>query len=183
MNAIRVRGVDFNRLPGHLALRAVLDSESRKEAVSTLKDAGVAAAIHVLVADPSGSTSIEASSLDLVVTDAAGGRITHANHFCFPHAQGVPVTAPARDSVVRLERVNELMDLSSKKEIPDRVMLESMLKDEYNAPFGINKAGSMDQPLRTLFSIVMELNSRSARVRFGRPTDGAETVALCPERL
>ncbi|KAI1617660.1 putative acyl-coenzyme A:6-aminopenicillanic-acid-acyltransferase 40 kDa form [Exophiala viscosa] len=182
LNAIRVKGVDFNRLPGHLALRAVLDSKSRKEAVNVLKEAGVAAAIHILVADPSGSTSIEASSRDLVVTDAVGGRITHSNHFCWPHAQGVPVTVAAPDSLVRLERVNELMDSVSKGGTPDRLMLESMLNDEYNAPFGINKAGNVEQPLRTLFSIVMELSSRSARVRFGRPTDDAETVALCPEQ-
>ncbi|KAK4937280.1 hypothetical protein LTR10_022037 [Elasticomyces elasticus] len=183
LNAIRVKGVDFNRLPGHLALRAVLDSKSRQEAVNILKDTGVAAAIHILVADPSGSSSIEASSLDLVVMDAVGGRITHSNHFCFPHAQGVPMTAAAVDSVVRLERVNELVNLVSKERSPDSVMLEGILQDEYNAPFGINKAGSVEQPLRTLFSIVMELNSRSARVRFGRPTDDAESVMLCPERL
>lgn len=49
LNAIRVSGVDFQRLPCHLALRTCLESNSMEEAVGALAKAGVASACHILV--------------------------------------------------------------------------------------------------------------------------------------
>ena len=49
LNAIKAPGVDFQRLPCHLALRTCLESTSTEEAVVALAKAGVASACHILV--------------------------------------------------------------------------------------------------------------------------------------
>src|SRR5258706_5549345 len=54
LNAIRARGVDFSRLPVHLALRCLLNSTSKAAAIARLEKVGVASACHILVADREG---------------------------------------------------------------------------------------------------------------------------------
>lgn len=49
LNAIRCRGVDRSKLPIHFALRTVLESSSRDEAVAKIKAAGAAGSGHILV--------------------------------------------------------------------------------------------------------------------------------------
>ena len=49
LNAARAKGVDFGKSPRHLALERCLNSNSRAEAVETLRSAGGA---KILVADP-----------------------------------------------------------------------------------------------------------------------------------
>lgn len=49
LNAIRCRGVDRSKLPIHFALRTVLESKSRDEAVEKIKNAGAAGSGHILV--------------------------------------------------------------------------------------------------------------------------------------
>ncbi|CAK7223397.1 hypothetical protein SCUCBS95973_005164 [Sporothrix curviconia] len=170
LNAIRVRGVDFTRLPGHLALRAVLDSTTRAEALSILHEAGVAAAIHILVADKIGATSIEASVRDLVLRDTGidGPRLAHSNHFIYPHDERVPLMVIPDESIQRVQRAVVLMDEEATKlgSGPHPLTFESILEDESNGPFGINKAGTEAEPLRTLFSIVMDLDKKQATARF-----------------
>ncbi|KAL1913782.1 hypothetical protein Sste5344_000049 [Sporothrix stenoceras] len=183
LNAVRVRGVDFGRLPGHLALRAVLDSTSRTDALATLKRSGVAAAIHILVADATGATSIEASARDLVLrdTDLDGPRLAHSNHFLHPHDERVPLMVTPDESVQRVQRAAALMEAEAARVYgPGLTMFEKILEDENNGPLGINKAGTNAEPLRTLFSIVMDLDKRVATARFGRPTAQSERLLLYP---
>ena len=52
LNAIRCRGVDRSKLPIHFALRTVLESNSRDEAVKKIKSVGAAGSGHILVSDP-----------------------------------------------------------------------------------------------------------------------------------
>jgi isopenicillin-N N-acyltransferase-like protein len=180
LNAIRVRGVDFTRLPAHLALRKVLDSTSRHEAVEAIRKAGVAAAIHILVADMSGISSIEASSVDLVIHELINGKIAHANHFLFPHALKGNSDVP--ESVERMKRMTVLIEKLGDGVPLAMEPLERILEDEHNAPFGINKAGNLKEPLRTLLSIVMDLKSKSAHLRCGRPKKGSEVILLNPDK-
>lgn len=181
LNAIRVRGVEFGRLPGHLALRAVLDSMSRADALATLEKAGVAAAIHILVADATGATSIEASAHDLVLrdTDVDGPRLAHSNHFLHRHDEQVPLMVIPDESVKRVQRAVALMEYEAEKDDgPMPTTIEKILEDEDNGPFGINKAGTEAEPLRTLFSIVMDLDRKLATARFGRPAAQSERLLL-----
>lgn len=186
LNAIRVRGVDFSRLPCHLALRVVLDSASRADAVSALHKAGVAAAIHILVADHTGATSIETSSHALVLrdTEANGPRLAHSNHFLYSHDERVPLMVVPDESIRRVQRAAALMeDEAETGSGPDFSTLERILEDEDNGPYGINKAGTNLQPLRTLFSIVMDLGKRQATARVGRPHALSMRLLLDPCRL
>ena len=187
LNAIRVRGVDFSRLPGHLALRAALDSKSRADALAVLHEAKVAAAIHILIADCTGATSVEASARDLVLrdTDADGPRLAHSNHFIYPHDERVPLMVIPDESIRRVQRTAALMSAAAAKtgDCPEPSSLEAILEDEDNGPFGINKAGTEAEPLRTLFSITMDLDRKQATARFGRPTALSTRLLLDPCRL
>lgn len=176
LNAIRSRGVDFNRLPGHLALRAILDCTTREEAVALLEREGVASAMHILIADASGSTSIESSSLDLVKIESKEGKLAHTNHFLEPHAAGV--TPPFfKDSFARMDRVTKLMLDNGTNQI-SKELIETILQDEDDYPSAINRAATTEVPAATLFSIVMDVVGRQAWVKIGRPTAPEEEFYL-----
>ncbi|CAK7263011.1 hypothetical protein SEPCBS119000_000266 [Sporothrix epigloea] len=184
LNAIRVRGVDFSRLPGHLALRVVLDSTSRADAIRALRKAGIAAAIHILVADPTGATSIEASCHALVLRDTEdnGPRLAHSNHFLYQHDERVPLMVVPDESIRRVQRATALMEVQAAAagSGPDIATFEKILEDQDNGPFGINKAGTESLPLRTLFSIVMDLDKKQAIARVGRPNALSARLLLDP---
>jgi isopenicillin-N N-acyltransferase like protein len=62
LNAIAAKGVDFDKVPCHLALRSVLDSGSRGEAVERLRRLGVASSCHIQIADREcGAVGLEVS--------------------------------------------------------------------------------------------------------------------------
>jgi len=84
LNAITAKGVSFTKLPCHLALRTVLESSSREEAIATLEKSGVASACHILVADKTGGTGLECSSEDIMRLEMnERGVVAHTNHlFC-----------------------------------------------------------------------------------------------------
>ena len=184
LNAIRAKGVDFNRLPAHLALRAALDSHSKAEAVARLEKSGVAAAAHILIADATGGTSMECSFLDVVKMEMRDGRIAHSNHFLVPHAPGVTDPLPLLDSKERMVRATELLALASELEKPLTMQtMERILEDEKGLPGAINRMSSSASPSATLFSIVMELTTKTASVKIGRPTQCQGVVLLKPLEL
>jgi isopenicillin-N N-acyltransferase-like protein len=184
LNAIRARGVDYDRLPVHLAMRVALESTSRQEAIARLEKAGVAAAVHFLIADGTGATSIECSHKDLVEIEPRDGRVCHSNHFLVPHVDGVFDTVFGPDSLDRVVRAKELMDRAAESEKPPAVQtFEKILEDEQGYPGAINRAASDKSPNATLFGVVMELNAKEAKVRIGRPTQCKGTVLLSPLSL
>ena len=71
MNAIRVLGVNETGLPVHLGMRVALESRSAEEAVGKLREAGMAASAHLMVADPEMAYSCEftASTFDIIRPD------------------------------------------------------------------------------------------------------------------
>jgi isopenicillin-N N-acyltransferase-like protein len=185
INAIRARGVDFARLPVHLAIRAALDSPSAAEALTVLDRAGVASAVHLLIGDATGATSVEYSHLDIVKFEMEDGRIAHSNHFVVPHAQGVQPASFSRDSLERIVRARELLaeaEAGMEKK-PTVGMLERMLEDEEGLPGAINRVATERSPSATLFGIVMDLRERRAWVRVGRPTECKGVLTLNPVAL
>ena len=181
LNAIRVKGVDFTRLPGHLALRAVFDSTSRAEAINVLEKSGVAAAINILVADATGSTSIECSALDMIKLEMKDGKVAHSKHFLAEHRPGVKDNIFLKDSMSRIQRMKTLLDSASATEKPPTIKAaQRILEDEQGFPTAINRKSSAGNPSSTLFSIVMDLTSKMAIVKLGRPTAPDEVIALQP---
>ena len=184
MNAIRAPGVNFSALPAHLANRVVLESSSRAEAISRLRSLGVAAAVHILIADTTGATSLEASAVDLVKLEMKKGQIAHSNHFLATHSSDVRDAVFFPDSRLRMARMSDLLGTAA-TQLTDPTeaiaAVEKMLDDEDGFPTAINRKSSPGSPSSTLFSIVMNLDNKTAVVRLGRPTECEGRYFLKPK--
>ncbi|KAL8775276.1 MAG: hypothetical protein Q9209_000283 [Squamulea sp. 1 TL-2023] len=177
LNAIRAKGLDFSKLPCHLALRRCLDSNSRAEAVAALQSAGVASSCHILIADPKGGTGVECSSDDIVLLPMCdNGMIIHTNHFVKDHP-GVEEKVQLKDTNARIVRVSEIIKTAE----PGIGSIRRLLDDEDGYPISINRQRTNDSTIATLFSVIMNLNERCADVRLGRPTTAEQDFKLQPD--
>ena len=183
LNAIKVRGVTYQRLPCHLALRTCLESLSAEEAVATLERAGVASACHILVADAESAIGLECSHIDIERLTPEQGVLTHTNHYIKPH-HGVVDLMALKDSPTRFKRLDQLVQKQTERFNNTRsVALEdirSLLKDEEGYPTAICRSRTDDNPLATLFNIVMDLKNRRAEIVVGKPSSGEEFLYLVP---
>ncbi|KAI1078566.1 acyl-coenzyme A:6-aminopenicillanic acid acyl-transferase-domain-containing protein [Whalleya microplaca] len=175
LNAIKCRGVDPSKLPIHFALRTVLESRSRREAVERIKSIGVAGSGHILVGDETGSTGLECTSIwvkELLMNDE--GRVYHSNHLILDKSD---VLEPPwlEDSHVRLKRIQEL---TSEISNPSTGTIFDVFKDTEGYPAAINRRQEGVATSQTLFNIVMDLTSKSAQVTFGRPSEYSEQMIL-----
>ena len=182
LNAIRALGVDFQQLPCHLALRSCLESSSVQDAVTIIRESGVAAACHILVADAKKAVGLECSHVDMVEL-LTHGILTHTNNFIKRHA--VEDKQALADSPVRLRRINELIDKQREQlHGTDPLKTEdirSLLEDDENFPTAICRSKTEDSTVATLFNIVMDLTKRKAEVIVGKPSQrGAEIFCLIP---
>ena len=180
LNAIRAFGVDFKRLPCHLALRACLESETAGQAMATLRKSGVASACHILVGDTHEAFGLECTSIDIIQLHTRGV-LTHTNHLIVPH-RGVEDKMALKDSRARLERINDLVDRGlASDSLPRSETIRAWLADEDNSPSSICRAKTENSSIATLFSIIIDLEERSAEVKLGRPSrSDAEIVNLAP---
>ena len=179
LNAIRARGIDMEKLPVHLALRACLDCDSWGHALGTLQRAGVASACHILVADASGGIGLECSDQDIVMLLMSDeGLLTHTNHFVETHP-GVVDSMQLKDSPGRLDRINDLV----KSTQPDINQIAKLLEDEEDFPTSICRERTEDSTVATLFSIVMDLGKTRAEVKLGRPCKPEEVIELNPSEI
>lgn len=179
LNAIQAKGVDFGKLPCHLALRTVMNSKSRAEAMQALRNAGVASACHIQIADANtGGVGLECTASDIVEMSAINGICTHSNHLVETHVIQDKRMLP--DSPFRLERIQELIGGKEKSSATSISDLSDMLKDEKNFPAAICRARTENSSLQTLFSIVMDLSKGYAKVKMGRPTENGEGLELRP---
>lgn len=181
MNAIRTRGVNTSYLPAHLALRTVLESNSRFAAIEKLKKLGVASSVHFLVADQTGSTGLECTTKGILeIPMDAGGIVVHANNLTLEHP-GVDEPPWLEDSPIRTRRIAELVGtMKSGKGSPSYDQLFEVFKDETGYPASINRCQVEGCETQTLFNIIMDMSARKATVTFGRPTDIAERLELVP---
>ncbi|KAJ9664537.1 hypothetical protein H2198_000188 [Neophaeococcomyces mojaviensis] len=176
LNAIAARGVAFDKLPCHLALRTALESTSLQEARTKLTKAGVASACHITVADvEEGSIGFENTAFDQVELEMVDGMNTHSNHLTRPH--GVNDMLMLTDSPFRLDRIRELLAEVGE---PTVKKLRDVLKDQKNGPGSICRSPTEKSTTQTLFSIVMDLQNRMAVVKMGKPTEGGEEFELNP---
>ena len=183
LNALKARGVSYEKLSCHLALRTVMESTSREAAIATLEKSGVASACHILVADATGGTGLECSSDDLVKLEMnREGTVTHTNHYVMEHKESVIEAADwLHDTRFRLNTINSLLN-GAKEEEPTPALAAKFLKDETEGDGAAicrsSKPGKDD--LATLFSIIMDLGSKRASVAVGRPVSPTEMVILSP---
>ncbi|KAI4719062.1 AAT-domain-containing protein [Aureobasidium sp. EXF-10727] len=168
LNAIRAKGMDKTRMPCHLGLRLVLESNSRKEAVEALQKHGIASSCHMLIADSYGSVGLEWSYKDLQVLEMNGkSQVFHSNHYLVPHL-GVTDTVWLEDSKFRIKRIQEICDELGQS--PTMAEIQALFRDEKNYPYAICRAEEEGNHSGTLFNIVMDLKAKKASVILGRPT-------------
>lgn len=183
LNALKAHGVSYKKLPCHLALRTVMESSSREAAVDALEKAGVASACHILVADATGGTGLECSSEDLLKLEMnREGIVIHTNHYVLKHKESV-IEAPdwLPDTRFRLSRISQLLN-GAKEEEPSVEVAAMLLKDETEGDGAAicRSAKSAKDNLQTLFSIVMDLGNKKARVAVGRPSSSTDMLILDP---
>ncbi|KAF4770467.1 hypothetical protein HAV15_013060 [Penicillium sp. str.  len=181
LNAIKVPGYNLSRLPVHLALRSVLDSQSADDAARWLQEIGIAASAHILIADKGKAFGLEstAETIRIIGMDKEN-RIVHANHLLLEHDGPVDAGWLA-DSPPRQQRIQQLNSEfgSSTDREPDATDITHILDDHDGFPFSICRYE--EGPLgmdATLFSIVMELRGRTATVYLGRPCQPEEVILL-----
>ncbi|KAK5087172.1 hypothetical protein LTR05_004343 [Lithohypha guttulata] len=178
LNAIAAKGVSFDKLPCHFALRIVLESTSLQEAKQKLNKAGLASACHITVADAeTGSIGFENTAVDQIELHMKDGLNMHTNHITVQRP-GVEDKGMLADSPFRLERIEELLKSAGPE--PSMQQLRDILKDDKNSPCAINRSPTEKATIQTLFSIVMDLQNRCAVVKMGRPTEGGEELELRP---
>lgn len=184
LNAIRAQGVDFQRLPCHLALRTCLESSSTEEAVVALRKAGVASACHILVADSASAIGLECSHFDIMELATEQGVLTHTNHYIqLQHGKELMML---KDSPTRFQRIDQLVREQNERLHESGVLgledIRSLLKDEKNHPTAICRSRTDDSSVATLFNIVMDLQNRKAEVVTGKPSLSAEILYLIPRQ-
>lgn len=175
LNAIKVYGVDSTRMPVHFGLRAALESQSTQEAVQTLESYGIAASAHILISDASEAIGLECTKTSFAhCTADSRGRIAHSNHLLLEHPGEVD-TVWLEDSLVRVKTMIENTDKLNDE--PSWEDISQLFEDEHGYPYSICRKAP-DGGSTTLFNIVMDLKSKKAVVRLGRPTQTEETVKL-----
>ncbi|KZM23548.1 uncharacterized protein EKO05_0011252 [Ascochyta rabiei] len=175
-NAIRVHGADPSRLPAHFGLRMALESGSVADAVQRLESYGMASSAHILLADTTTSLGLEftKSSFAHCEPDAAG-RVVHTNHLLKEHP-GETDTVWLKDSLTRVATMTANAGALGRE--PSWEAVSGLFEDEQNAPGAICRVQTEETGSATLFNIVMDLKSRRAVVRLGRPTEVEETMEL-----
>jgi len=155
----------------------VLESTSREDAIRKLERYGVASSCHMLVADPSGATGLEWSSIDVQKLPMdADRRVYHTNHFLVEHP-GVEDTLWLPDSIDREKRIKQLCQGLTDAS-PTMEKIQQLFRDENNYPAAICRTEVDTSTAATLFNIIMELKSKTARVVLGRPTAPQESLVL-----
>lgn len=157
-----------------------MESTSRSAAILRLEEQGVASSCHLLVADVTGGTGLECSSEDIVRLEMdKRGVVMHTNHYVLPHKQSVIESQTwIPDTRFRLKRIGQLVSAAEEPtvEVVERLLQDKMLGDGAS----ICRAYSEKDDLATLFSIVMDLGERRAKVCVGLPVDPTEVLELNP---
>jgi isopenicillin-N N-acyltransferase-like protein len=176
LNAIKVHGVDASRMPVHFGLRMALESSSAADAVQRLQSYGMAASAHILIADPLETVGLEfTKSTFAQCRPDEKGRVVHANHLLLDHSGEVD-TVWLKDSPARVETMTENSGKLGSE--PSWEYVERLFEDEKGLPCAICRKEAEEGGSETLFNIVMDLKSRNAVVRMGRPTSVQERVDL-----
>lgn len=177
LNGIRAKGVRPDRMPIHFALRTVLESHSKQEALQKIKAMGLAGSSHILLGDATGPTGLECTSIGSQEISAdALGRVVHANNLILQH-EGVFEPLWLEDSPKRTARLQEL----ATEQVGKAASFESILqlfKDEQNYPASINRHQHGNNDSNTLFNVVYNLTKRKGIISIGRPTEIEEQIEI-----
>ena len=153
-----------------------LESNSVEEAVQRLESFGMASSAHILLGDATTCLGLEFTKTTFAhVRPDATGRVVHTNHLLGKHP-GETDTVWLKDSLTRMETMTE--NVEKLGEEPSWEEISALFEDEHNAPCSINRLATEESESGTLFNIVMDLKSKTAILKMGRPTEVEETINL-----
>lgn len=179
LNAVRCSGHDTAKLPLHLALRLVLESETLSQAVDELESTGIAGSGFLLLGQGDQSVGLEATSKTIKRINAdLLGRIMHSNHLLLKHEGAIEW--PEDDSFTRLKRITKLTDTHNAKgaaELTEDELL-GFFDDHHDRPFSICRWQEGECKDATLFNIIMDLDEKRAAVRIGKVCRVEEEIYL-----
>ncbi|KAJ0272324.1 hypothetical protein COL940_010520 [Colletotrichum noveboracense] len=177
LNGIRAKGVDPERMPIRFALRTILESKSKREALNKIESVGLAGSSHILMGDNTGPTGLECTSIGYKELPADGqGRVVHANNLILEH-EGVFEPLWLEDSPKRTARMQELATPEVGKKAGFDTLLE-LFKDEQNFPASINRKQFGNNDSNTLFNVVYNLTERKGVISMGRTTEIEEKIEI-----
>lgn len=163
------------KVPIHLGLRAILESETLVEAVERVNDNQMASPAHFLVAsDKEGIVSLEVSPLQTAKLQTINGVMAHSNHLCSVKMKQKVRDNPLPDSYDRLETMKALLDQLNRRHITEKDLFQ-ILSNHEGYPSSICRHLSNDQEhiarSETVFSIVMNLTTRELTWIEGKPCE------------
>ncbi|KAH6877944.1 peptidase C45 acyl-coenzyme A:6-aminopenicillanic acid acyl-transferas-like protein [Alternaria rosae] len=175
-NAIKVHGVDSTRMPAHFGLRMALESTSVDEAVHKLESFGMASSAHILIADANTSLGLEFTKSTFAhVLPHSSSRVIHTNHLLLEHPGEID-TVWLKDSITRAQTM--ATNVGALGDDPSWENVTHLFADQQNAPGAICRFETEETGSGTLFNIVMDLKSKKAVLKMGRPTQPDETLNL-----
>lgn len=177
LNGIRAKGVAPERMPIHFALRTVLESRTKREALNKIEAAGLAGSSHILLGDDTGPTGLECTSVGFQELPAdEHGRVVHANNLILKH-EGVFEPLWLEDSPKRTARMQELATPEVGAKAGFETILE-LFKDEKDFPASINRKQFGNNDSNTLFNVVYNLTERKGIISMGRTTEIEEQIEI-----
>lgn len=174
LNAI-VTNVWERKVPIHLGLRAILESDTLVEAVGRVKDNQMASPTHFLVAsDKEGMVGLEVSPVQTEQLQTINGVLAHTNHLCSMKMKRTVHDHPLADSKERLTTISTLLDELNNRQ-PTEKDLFQILANHEGYPSSICRHVSDEQvhiaKSETVFSIVMNLTKRQLTWIEGKPCE------------
>jgi isopenicillin-N N-acyltransferase-like protein len=162
--------------PFHLRCHEILRAPSFEAARAVVTDGERACTTNYLIAQaPRRVVDLEASPLVIGALDCADGCLVHANHFEDP--AGIGVTEPPNPMRVHSRfRARRLRELLCEKRPLSAADVRARLRDHENRPNSVCRHEDESQPaaqrVRTLVSIVMDLDARRLWACAGPPCEG-----------
>ncbi|WP_433959634.1 C45 family autoproteolytic acyltransferase/hydolase [Cytobacillus horneckiae] len=170
-----------NKVPIHLGLRSVLNSSSLHEAVANIKDGQLASTANFMIASDQGEgramvANYEVSPYGIAMLTSNEGKVVHTNHILSNEIlENVEDRNEFKfeDSLIRKNRAEQLIHSKVyQREKIDTEAFKVWLSDQFNAPNSINHYENKKAPehrrMETVFSIIMNLSSRSMELCIGK---------------
>lgn len=163
------------KVPIHLGLRAILESNSLDKALSQINKNQMASAAHFLIASGEGKgISAEVSPEYTSILKEDEGTLIHTNHICSKKLKTMVSEYAIEDSFNRLDTIEGQLSKIKEKNF-NEVDLFNVLSNHKNYPNSICRHESDEQPekerMETVFSITMNLNEPKIFWIYGKPCE------------
>ncbi|UJL48199.1 choloylglycine hydrolase [Virgibacillus sp. NKC19-16] len=164
------------KVPIHLGLRSVLESDSIEKAISRVDNNQMASPANFLIASRTGqSVSMEVSPIHTEQLQPKNGVLIHTNHICAEEMKRKVREDVASDSYNRLTKIGELTRNLTKEDVNAKDLFY-LLSNHENYPDSIcrhsfEKNTSKFSGMETVFSIVMDLTDNKLTWIKGKPCE------------